>query len=192
MLIAIEGIDGSGKSTQASLLYDSLRKNNKVFLTKEPSTGIIGASIRELLHRNDLSPMAMQMLFAADREEHISKAIVPKLDEGYHVITDRYYLSTLAYGMASGIDRKRLEGICYGIPEPTITFVLDIDGDKAYNRLKAPGKELSVFEKQEFLERARDAYLELVQGRQNCFVIDSSKPIKKVSAEMLNTVNEHI
>jgi dTMP kinase len=192
MLIAIEGIDGSGKSTQASLLYDSLRKNNKVFLTKEPSKGLIGASIRELLHRNDLSPMAMQMLFAADREEHISKAIVPKLDEGYHVITDRYYLSTLAYGMASGIDRKRLEGICYGIPEPTITFVLDIDGDKAYNRLKAPGKELSVFEKQEFLERARDAYLELVQGRQNCFVIDSSKPIKKVSAEMLNTVNEHI
>ena len=192
MLIAIEGIDGSGKSTQASLLYDSLRKNNKVFLTKEPSKGLIGASIRELLHRNDLSPMAMQMLFAADREEHISKAIVPKLDEGYHVITDRYYLSTLAYGMASGIDRKRLEGICYGIPEPTITFVLDIGGDKAYNRLKAPGKELSVFEKQEFLERARDAYLELVQGRQNCFVIDSSKPIKKVSAEMLNTVNEHI
>ena len=192
MLIAIEGIDGSGKSTQASLLYDSLRKNNKVFLTKEPSKGLIGVSIRELLHRNDLSPMAMQMLFAADREEHISKAIVPKLDEGYHVITDRYYLSTLAYGMASGIDRKRLEGICYGIPEPTITFVLDIDGDKAYNRLKAPGKELSVFEKQEFLERARDAYLELVQGRQNCFVIDSSKPIKKVSAEMLNTVNEHI
>ena len=192
MLIAIEGIDGSGKSTQASLLYDSLRKNNKVFLTKEPSKGLIGASIRELLHRNDLSPMAMQMLFAADREEHISKTIVPKLDEGYHVITDRYYLSTLAYGMASGIDRKRLEGICYGIPEPTITFVLDIDGDKAYNRLKAPGKELSVFEKQEFLERARDAYLELVQGRQNCFVIDSSKPIKKVSAEMLNTVNEHI
>ena len=192
MLIAIEGIDSSGKSTQASLLYDSLRKNNKVFLTKEPSKGLIGASIRELLHRNDLSPMAMQMLFAADREEHISKAIVPKLDEGYHVITDRYYLSTLAYGMASGIDRKRLEGICYGIPEPTITFVLDIDGDKAYNRLKAPGKELSVFEKQEFLERARDAYLELVQGRQNCFVIDSSKPIKKVSAEMLNTVNEHI
>ena len=192
MLIAIEGIDGSGKSTQASLLYDSLRKNNKVFLTKEPSKGLIGVSIRELLHRNDLSPMAMQMLFAADREEHISKTIVPKLDEGYHVITDRYYLSTLAYGMASGIDRKRLEGICYGIPEPTITFVLDIDGDKAYNRLKAPGKELSVFEKQEFLERARDAYLELVQGRQNCFVIDSSKPIKKVSAEMLNTVNEHI
>ena len=192
MLIAIEGIDGSGKSTQASLLYDSLRKNNKVFLTKEPSKGLIGVSIRELLHRNDLSPMAMQMLFAADREEHISKAIVPKLDEGYHVITDRYYLSTLAYGMASGIDRKRLEGICYGIPEPTITFVLDIDGDKAYNRLKAPGKELSVFEKQEFLERARDAYLELVQGRQNCFVIDSSKPIKRVSAEMLNTVNEHI
>ena len=192
MLIAIEGIDGSGKSTQASLLYDSLRKNNKVFLTKEPSKGLIGASIRELLHRNDLSPMAMQMLFAADREEHISKTIVPKLDEGYHVITDRYNLSTLAYGMASGIDRKRLEGICYGIPEPTITFVLDIDGDKAYNRLKAPGKELSVFEKQEFLERARDAYLELVQGRQNCFVIDSSKPIKRVSAEMLNTVNEHI
>ncbi|MEM3020198.1 MAG: dTMP kinase [Candidatus Micrarchaeaceae archaeon] len=192
MLIAIEGIDGSGKSTQASLLYDSLRKNNKVFLTKEPSKGIIGTSIRELLHRNDLSPMAMQMLFAADREEHISKTIVPKLDEGYHVITDRYYLSTLAYGMASGIESKRLEGICYGIPEPTITFVLDIEVDKAYNRLKALGRELSVFEKQEFLERARNAYLELAKERQNCVVIDSSKTIKEVSAEMLKAVNEHI
>ncbi|MEM3876779.1 MAG: dTMP kinase, partial [Candidatus Micrarchaeaceae archaeon] len=144
------------------------------------------------LHRNDLSPMAMQMLFAADREEHISKTIVPKLDEGYHVITDRYYLSTLAYGMASGIESKRLEGICYGIPEPTITFVLDIEVDKAYNRLKALGRELSVFEKQEFLERARNAYLELAKERQNCVVIDSSKTIKEVSAEMLKAVNEHI
>ncbi|MGC8538060.1 MAG: dTMP kinase [Candidatus Micrarchaeia archaeon] len=192
MLIAIEGIDGSGKSTQASLLYDSLRKSNKAFLTKEPSNGIIGASIRQLLHRNDLSPMAMQLLFAADREEHISKAIVPKLNEGYHVITDRYYLSTIAYGMASGIDRKRLEGICYGIPEPTITFVLDIDEGKAYNRLKVLKKEPSIFEEQEFLGRARSAYLELAKGSDNCFIIDASRAIKEVSADMLKTLNGHI
>ncbi|EQD68474.1 dTMP kinase [mine drainage metagenome] len=142
MFIAFEGIDGAGKSTQARILYDALRQKNKVFLTKEPSEGIIGRSIKELLHRNDLSPLAMQMLFSADREEHVSKVIMPKINEGYHVISDRYVMSTLAYGIAAGIDKKRLDGICIGMPEPTMTFVLDISADKAYERLKGRGGEV--------------------------------------------------
>ncbi|MEM0149873.1 MAG: dTMP kinase [Candidatus Micrarchaeaceae archaeon] len=190
MFIAFEGIDGSGKSTHARLLYESLKLKNKVFITKEPSEGIIGQSIRELLHRNDLSPMAMQMLFAADREEHVSKVIIPKLDDGYHVITDRYCLSTLAYGTASGIDKKRIGSLCLGVLEPTITFVLDISAEKAYERLRNTGKALSVFENIEFLGKAREAYLELAKAKRNCFVIDASKGIKEVSSGILKLVSK--
>lgn len=192
MFIAFEGIDGSGKSTHAKLLYESLRLKNKAFLTKEPTNGIIGRSLQELLHRNDLSPMAMQMLFAADREEHVSKTILPKLNEGYHVITDRYILSASAYGMAAGLSRERLEGLSYGLPRPTFTFIMDISAEKAYKRLQESNKVLSIYENLGFLGRARTAYADLANGSDNYFLIDSGRDVDKVSKEILKLLGKHI
>ncbi len=190
MFFAFEGIDGSGKSTQAKLLYESLKQKNKVLLTEEPTNGIIGKSIKELLKRSDLSPMAMQMLFAADREEHVSKLIIPKLNDGYHIITDRYFLSTIAYGMASGVDEKRLEGLAYGLPNPALTFVLDIDVDIAYGRLEKTRDALSIYEHREFLEKVREAYLGLAKKRDGCIIIDASRKTNEVSEDILQAIGK--
>ena len=103
--IVIEGLDGSGLSTQAGLLKEFLEKEDvAVYLTKEPTAGPVGALIRLALGRrlsfSQSTPdndAIIALLFAADRMDHLAIDIVPKLDAGVHVICDRYYLSTFAY-----------------------------------------------------------------------------------------------
>ena len=100
ILIVIEGLDGAGLSTQAALLAGYLRdKGEAVILTKEPTTSPIGNLIRSALkHEWKPSPLELQLLFAADRENHLEKEIEPALRENKIVISDRYILSSLAFG----------------------------------------------------------------------------------------------
>ena len=106
--ITFEGIDGSGKSTQARLLADYLSgKGTNVFFTREPGEGIVSGlkAIRtEILDRRDIDiePYAELCLFCADRAQHVRELILPKLRDGYTVICDRYYDSTLAYQGSEG------------------------------------------------------------------------------------------
>ena len=99
-LIVLEGIDGSGTTTQARLLCEWLAgRGVAVHLTREPSDGPVGRLIREILHGAH-APVAgdtMALLFAADRVDHLSREVLPALDRGTHVVTDRYYHSSLAY-----------------------------------------------------------------------------------------------
>src|SRR5450759_981694 len=99
VFIVIEGLDGSGKTTQAILLAKRLSQSHKTILTAEPSRGKIGAFIREscLYEEKRLPTEAEALLFAADRVEHVQKEIKPALDEGKLVICDRYVYSSLAY-----------------------------------------------------------------------------------------------
>jgi dTMP kinase len=107
ILIVIEGLDGAGLSTQAALLAEHLRdKGGKVILTKEPTTSSIGNLIRSALKQEwKPSPLALQLLFAADRENHLEEEIEPALRENKIVISDRYILSSLVFGSVdNGID----------------------------------------------------------------------------------------
>src|SRR4030043_67748 len=109
--IVIEGLDGSGQSTQTGLLRDFLiKKGQEVILTKEPTRDSeAGKKIKEILDEKiRIEPQKLQDLFAQDRKEHLEKLIVPALKEGKTVISDRYFFSTFAYGAADGLDLEWL------------------------------------------------------------------------------------
>lgn len=170
--ITFEGIDGSGKSTQARLLADYLAgKGTKVFFTKEPGEGKLGGAIRtEILDRRDIDiePYAELCLFCADRAQHVRELILPKLKDGYTVICDRYYDSTLAYqGSGRGLDPdlvfRMAMASSLGV-EPDITFFLSVPVEQALLRLKDRTKERNKMDEEpfEFHSRVDRGYKELI------------------------------
>ena len=170
--ITFEGIDGSGKSTQIKLLADYLSsKGAKVFLTKEPGEGKLGEAIRTMiLARRDISiePYAELCLFCADRAQHVRELIAPKLEDGYTVICDRYYDSTLAYqGSGRELDPDLVfhmaKASSLGV-EPYITFFLSIPVEQALLRLKDREKERNKMDEEplEFHSRVDGGYRELI------------------------------
>ena len=170
--VTFEGIDGSGKSTQARFLAEYLSgKGAKVFLTKEPGEGKLGEAIRtEILDRRDISiePYAELCLFCADRAQHVRELILPKLKDGYTVICDRYYDSTLAYqGSGRELDPdlvfRMAKASSLGV-EPDITFFLSIPVEQALLRLKDREKERNKMDEEplEFHSRVDGGYRELI------------------------------
>jgi len=109
--IIIEGLDGSGQTSQVSLLKDFLiKKGYQVVATKEPTRDSeSGRRIKKILEEKiDTDPLELQKLYAEDRKEHLEKIIIPALKEGRAVISDRYFFSTFAYGKAHGADLDEL------------------------------------------------------------------------------------
>jgi dTMP kinase len=160
--VCIEGLDGSGKSTQARLLAERLQKTRKVLLTVEPSQGRIGTFIRQsyLYGENRLSSVVEALLFAADRVDHVQNEIVPALETGDVVISDRYVYSSLAYQGAAGLSLEWIEKVNSHALRPDIALFLDVDLGTVMKRLK-PRK--SVMENLETQERVRGYYLDLVK-----------------------------
>jgi len=111
--VCIEGLDGSGKSTQARILAARLQKNNNAVLTVEPSHGQIGTFLREsyLYGNRRLSGIVEALLFAADRVDHVQNEILPALEKGAFVVSDRYLYSSLAYQGAAGLSLDWIEKI---------------------------------------------------------------------------------
>jgi len=212
MFIVFEGIDGSGKTLQSKLLYESLTaKGIKASLTKEPTEGPIGRLIRQnaagvagsFIKVNKkiadrgidgvlVNQFAMQALFVSDRLYHIEQFIEPELAAGHVVISDRYMLSTIAYGMAAGISKKWLVALNKGLIEPDITFLLDLDVKAALKRIGKRQGTKELFEKEEFLNRVRRAYLQLAKGRRGCFIVDASKDKEEVAADINRIVNKYL
>jgi dTMP kinase len=159
--IAIEGIDGAGKSTQAALLANYFYDNDsiKMCLTAEPSQFIVGGMVRSrLLGEWKCTPECLQLLFAADRAEHLAKEILPRLKEGISVICDRYFLSSLAYGAVDS-DMDWLAHINRRFLMPDLTIFLDVDAKTCAQRIADNGKSIELFEEAETLERVRKNYL---------------------------------
>ena len=193
--ITFEGIDGSGKSTQARLLADYLLgKGIRVFFTKEPGEGKLGKAIRtEILDRRDIEvdPYAELCLFCADRAQHIRELILPKLKDGYTVICDRYYDSTLAYqGSGRGIDPdlvfRMAMASSLGV-EPDITFFLSIPVEQALLRLKDRAKEKNKMDEEplEFHSRVDEGYRELIEkGIPRIKVIEASASPEEIHMEI--------
>jgi len=187
MFISFEGIDGSGKTTQARLLYEALSKQRKCILTREPTQGDIGNFIKRMIKRKRINPMAVQLLFAADRSFHVENMIKPKLRQGYTVITDRYFFSTIAYGKASGLGEDWLKEVNGRFPKPDITFVFDMDPRTAIKRISSRKKDHQYFERLKFLQKTRRVFRSLAK-EYGSNIIDGSKDIDTIKEEILSIV----
>ena len=159
MFIVFEGIDGSGKSTQAHLLANRFKSSEIVFiLTREPSSGEIGQRLRSLSAR--LSPEEEFMLFLEDRVDHVRSLIAPALEEGKHVICDRYYYSSAAYQGSRGLDPvgilKKNQSLALA---PDVVFLMCVSVEKALGRIgKSRPAGYSIFEKRRDLEAVSAIY----------------------------------
>jgi dTMP kinase len=157
-LIALEGLDGVGKTTQARLLARHLTSLGlPVLLTREPTDGYYGQKIRQILvhGRQGLTPAAELDLFVADRREHVREVIRPALAAGNIVITDRYYFSSMAYQGALGLDPLEiLRRHAQFAPQPHVTILLALDLAEVGGRLRQRGEPLShSFEKIAYLAK---------------------------------------
>jgi dTMP kinase len=177
-LITFEGIEGCGKSTLAKELYEYLKsKNYKVIFTREPGGGKLGEKIREILLSNEfeIPDYSELFLFLASRYEHTKNVIIPKLKEGYIVISDRYMDSTIAYqGYGRKIDLKLLEKLneiaTLGI-KPDLTFLIDLPEEISFNRLKDKILDRIESEGIEFYKRVRFGYIEIARNEPLRFII---------------------
>lgn len=162
-MIAIEGIDGTGKSTLAAALGEALRARGKgVVVSSEPTKGRYGMRVRELETKGREGVTAEQEaeLFLRDREEHVREAIGPGLAAGKLVVLDRYYFSTMAYQGARGMDPKAIERANLAIaPPPDLLVILELPVSEALERItRKRGSVPDAFEEAEYLERVKAVF----------------------------------
>ena len=159
--ICIEGLDGSGKTTQAKLLTEKLEKSHSAVYTAEPSRGKIGTFIRNrcLYGEKRLSIIVEALLFAADRIEHIENEVQPALNQGHLVVSDRYVYSSLAYQGAAGLSLEWIEKVNEHALKPDLAVFIDVNPRTVMRRLKP---KRSVMENMETQQRVRDIYLKFV------------------------------
>ena len=192
MFIAFEGIDGSGKTTLSKMLFDFLKRRGiKTLLTREP----FDENLRKAVLEKPFDPWGETFLFLADRGLHVNTLIKPKLEEGFTVISDRFYLSTLAYqGFGRGLDidlLKNLNEKATGGLKPDITFLIDVPVEVALERIKNSRKSAERFEKKDFLQKVREGFLELAKEDENIFVLNGEKNLYQLLGEVLERIDRH-
>jgi len=202
MLITFEGIEGSGKSTQANLLKDFLSdKGYTVTVTREPGWGQLGTLIRTIiLEERDLvlAPMAELFLFCADRAQHVKDFIEPRLKNGEIVICDRFYDSTIVYqGYGRKLDMRLVNKAAKASAldiSPDLTFLLNLPVREGLSRLKERGSITKMDEEPlEFHEMIRQGYM-LIARREPERIknINADRDISAVHEEIRALVLERI
>ena len=189
--VTLEGIEGSGKSTQARRLASQLGRDT--VLTQEPGGTDIGRAIRGLLldhGHGPLAPAAEVLLFFADRAQHVAEVVRPALDAGRSVVSDRYTDSSIAYqGYGRGIDRALILAVARlatdGL-QPDLTILLDLPVDVGLARAgrRGPHDRLES-EVREFHERVRSGYLEMAKAEPARWVmVNAEGPADEVAARV--------
>jgi len=193
--IVFEGLDGSGQSTQASLLKDFLmKKGYGVVLTKEPTRDSnAGEKIRSVLDKKlKITLRELQELFAEDRKEHLENLIFPALKKGEVVVSDRYFFSSFAYGAGSGLDLEWLIKINDGFLLPDLTFILKVSPEICLERIDRRGNARTLFEEKEKLTKVWQVYKILQNRIKNVYIIDGERPIEEVFEEVKNLVHSKL
>ena len=192
-LITFEGIDGSGKSTQIQLLETEFKKLGISYKTfREPGGTKLSEKIRTILldkENIEFYSNAESLLFAAARAQLTAEQIKPAITKGEFVICDRFTDSTIAYqGYGRGLNINNLELINTIATEgiiPDITFILDIDPQKAMERLKTVNPDRMEVAGIDFFKKIRQGYCQIrEQNQSRCIVINGEKPQKDISKEI--------
>jgi dTMP kinase len=200
-LITFEGVEGSGKSTQARLLHEALQSQGiDSILTREPGGTPIGERIRDIL----LDPACREMeartellLYLASRHQHVREKLLPALRAGKVVISDRYSESSLAYqGGGRALSFRlvgRLNKFATGGLAPDLTLVVDVPPEVGAERMKGAPRDRLESERREFHELVRESYLALARrapGRMK--VLDGHRPQSELAQQVANLVRRRL
>ena len=199
LFIALEGIDGSGKSTQIKLLAEKLTAaGHKVYATFEPTDGMIGSVLRNILKGNiKADHRTIAGLFLADRLDHLlneETGLQKKMREGYTVITDRYYFSSYAYhgthmDMDWVIDANRM---CTQILRPDLNIFVDVPPETCMQRINANRASTELFENLESLRSIKAKYQEAfdkLKDEEHIFITDGNREAAAIAADIYNKVS---
>jgi dTMP kinase len=200
LLISIEGIDGSGKSSLAKALTIKLQDAAyDVFFTKEPGGTDLGKKIREILMtKNDpVTPIAEFLLFAADRSQHFAEKVIPALSEGSIVISDRMADSSLVYqGYGRGINKEMIKTVnswAMQDRKPDIVLYLRLSTEQAYERIAQRNEPLTSFEKEkEFIKTLEEAFETVFKDRPDVVTLDAIKGTDTLLDYVFNTIVKKI
>lgn len=193
IFIAVEGIDGAGKTLQARKIVQWMGgRGYSATYTKEPSYSDDRQRLRRAIVGDmKLSPLGLQELFIEDREMHLEREIIPQIGRKAPaaVISDRYFLSTMAYGMASGLSFEELWGLHQKIRWfvfPDLTIVIDTPVEETLRRLAEKRSEKDIFEGKEISEKILGQYRDLAKmlRNDNVFLIDGAQDAEGVFSQI--------
>lgn len=193
LFIDFEGLDGSGATIQASLLSAVLAKEGyRTFLTKEPTNYLTGGLIRGFLTKEwKTTPECQQLLFAADRAQHLEKDIVPKLASGRIVITDRYAFSSIAYGSLE-TDPHWIEKINEKFIIPDLMFLVEVRPKICAFRMKESDYSLELFREEQKLTKIWKIYEKLAKKYKNFHIINGEQEETEIIKEILEITKKHL
>ncbi len=192
LFVVIEGIDGTGKSTLASNIYQELRNRDiNTLLTFEPTKGQWGKKLRQSFTTERLPQDEELSLFMKDRKEHLEDVIIPALKDGRVVICDRYYYSTAAYQGARGMDPgKIIEKNRQFALEPDLVLLLELDPERAVERIKSSRSGANSFEALDYLKRVSEIYDSMRD--ENIVRLDASQPAHLVARQAVGHILERL
>jgi dTMP kinase len=190
VFICIEGLDGCGKTTQAKLLVKKLKKHYDALYTAEPSRGNVGKFLKKnCLHAEKRGSVLVEaLLFAADRVEHVQNEVLPALNKGRVVVSDRYVYSSYAYQGAAGLELEWIEKLNKHALRPDLTIFIDVKPETVVQRLK---RKKSVMEDLETQKKVREVYLKYVDKKQ-LVRLDGNKPKRAVAKDLFRIVKEFL
>lgn len=207
MFITLEGIEGSGKTTQIKYIIEYFEQTGvECLTTREPGDTRVGKKIRSILldpENKALDPLAELFLYAADRAQHIKERIIPALSEGKTVVCDRFFDATTVYqGFARGIDLSIIEKIhqlVLGDLRPDLTLLFDLSPEEGlarawkqvHNGSRTNSETRFENEKISFHKKVRNGYLELAHSEPGRFrIIDASQSAEQVRREICRLLDE--
>ena len=198
--IVLEGLDGAGTTTQSRLLGERLRRlGRRAHVTAEPSGGPVGALLRQVLQQRinggageGFDPEALALLFAADRIDHLSAEVLPRLAAGEDVVSDRYTLSSLAYQSLTTGDGAWVKTINGRARAPDLTIFLRVRAGLALGRRRGAGTTPELYEVDAFQRRVARSYeralASLRASGQRIEVLDGEQPVEQVAEAVARLV----
>ncbi len=199
--IVFDGLDGSGMSTQSGKLVDFLNLPDQKIkfghtgtqLTKEPTSSLIGGLIRsQLTHEWKSSQECLQLLFSADRAHHLEKEIIPLLERGVIVISDRYFFSTIAFGSLDIKERGWLLNLNKNFLLPDLTFFLKVSPKVCIERIQKTRFGVTLFEQEMKLKEVWEEFEKLSKEFENTYIVNGEGPVDKIHQEIIDILTKKL